>query len=166
MSEWIGIDGSNNQNLIQAGIAETPIVGTGTFRIQPWWEILPAPQTNINTITANIGDSITVDIFETATPNLWEIDVIDNTNGESFSMQTWYYGPATSAEWIVEAATLNSNLSTLSPYTPVTFNNAIYGVTPSGGVGKVIKDFMVQNGVTVSVPSTIASNNSFMVAYQ
>jgi hypothetical protein len=45
MSEWVGIDGASNGDLIQAGIAETLIVGTNEFSIQPWWEILPATQT-------------------------------------------------------------------------------------------------------------------------
>ena len=166
LSEWVGVDGANNASLIQAGISETPIVGTGTFIIQPWWEILPAPQTDINSISANLGDTISVSIFETTTAGLWEIDVANVTNGESFSIQVWYAGPATSAEWIAEAPTLGSVQTILSPFNPITFNDATYNVTQTGGVNRLIKDYMVQNNVVVAVPSTIASNNSFMVAYQ
>ena len=166
MAEWVGIDGSNNQNLIQAGIVETPVVGTNTYIVQPWWEILPAAATNINSIVASVGDSMTVDIFETTTPNLWQITVTDNTNHESFSIDQTYNGQATSAEWIVEAPTLNGGLATLSPYTPVTFSNISYSLTPTGGTNQQITDVMVQNGVTVSVPSSISSNRSFSVTYQ
>ncbi len=165
MSEWIGIDGSNNTNLIQAGVAETPIIGTNTFAIQPWWEILPAPETNISSIVASIGDNISVSISETTTPNLWQINIVDNTNGESFSTDQWYYGQATSAEWIVEAPQSSTSQLTLSPYTPITFSNIRYGLASTGGTNALITDVMVQNGVTVSAPSTITSNNSFTVAY-
>ena len=42
MSEWVGIDGASNSDLIQAGIAETSIVGTNESSIQPRWEIFLA----------------------------------------------------------------------------------------------------------------------------
>jgi hypothetical protein len=167
MAEWVGIDGASNSSLIQAGIWESPIVGTSSFCITPWWEILPAKETPFSNdcTIMNVGDSITVHIYETATPNLWEISIVDNTNGQSFSTQQYYYGPGDSAEWIVEAPAYNGVVSTLSPYTPVTFTDPGYSLAPSGGVDQQTKDIMVQNGSTVSVPSNI-SNNSFTVSYQ
>lgn len=136
MAEWVGIDSYNNSDLIQAGINEQPLVGTGQFYISPWWEILPQYQyeVSISSIVASIGDSIAVEIYETTTVNFWEIYVVDNTNGESFSTQQYYYGPGTSAEWIVEATQINGVYATLSPYTSVTFTNPTYSLAPSGGV--------------------------------
>ncbi|WP_308464470.1 G1 family glutamic endopeptidase, partial [Ferrimicrobium sp.] len=164
MSEWVGIDGASNSDLIQAGIEETPIVGTNEFSIQPWWEILPASQTDITSIQVSAGDSVTVDIFATSTADLWGIEVLDNTNDESFTTYQYYYGPGTSAEWIVEATQINGVVSTLSPYSPVTFTNPEYNLAPSGGVDQQTEVFMVQNGSVVSSPSNI-SNNSFTVSY-
>jgi hypothetical protein len=168
MAEWVGIDGVNNSSLIQAGIWESPIVGTNSFCITPWWEILPATATSFSNdcTIMNVGDSITVHIYETTTPNLWEISVVDNTNGQSFSTQQYYYGPGDSAEWIVEAPTLSQGQATLSPYSPVTFTNPKYSLAPSGGVDQQTKDVMIQNGSTVSVPSNMKSNGSFTVNYQ
>jgi hypothetical protein len=55
-------------------------------------------------------------------------------------------------------------VSTLSPYSPVTFTNPEYNLAPSGGVDQQTEVFMVQNGSVVSSPSNI-SNNSFTVSY-
>ena len=48
LSQWVGIDGADNSDLIQAGVQESPIDAYGDcsapnyFSVQPWWEILPA----------------------------------------------------------------------------------------------------------------------------
>jgi hypothetical protein len=167
MAEWVGVDGANNSDLIQAGIVEVPVVGGNGYCIQPWWEILPSAVTyftnSCNAVSA--GDSISVDVYETATPNLWEIRMKDNTNGLSFSTQQSYDGPGASAEWIVEAPTSSQGITTLSPYSPVTFTNPSYSLAPSGGVDQQTGVVMVQNGSVVSVPMT-TTNHSFTVAYQ
>src|SRR5438067_11137972 len=42
-SQWVGIDGFNNSNLIQTG-TESDFVN-GSARYDAWWEILPAAET-------------------------------------------------------------------------------------------------------------------------
>ena len=37
----------------------------------------------------------------------WGITLTDNTNGQSFTTDQTYTGPASTAEWIVEALTVN-----------------------------------------------------------
>ncbi len=166
-AEWVGVDGANNADLIQAGVVEVPVVGTSSYCIQPWWEILPAPPTyftnSCNAVAA--GDSVSVDVYETTTANLWEIQIRDNTNGLSFSTQQSYAGPGASAEWIVEAPTSSQGIMTLSPYTPVTFTNPSYSLAPLGGVDQQTAVVMVQNGSEVSAPIK-STSNSFTVAYQ
>jgi len=164
MSTWVGIDGYDNSDLIQAGIEEQPIVGTDEFEIQPWWEILPAPQTNITSFVANVGDTISVDISATTTADIWDISVTDLTTDASFQTYQYYSGPADSAEWIVEATQIGGQVTTLSPFTPVTFANAGYSLAPSGGIDALDEIEMAQNGVIVASPSTIA-DNSFTVSY-
>jgi hypothetical protein len=57
MSEWVGIDGGNgDKSLIQAGFNESPDPGSPAgFTIQPWWEILPASETYINSVQIQAG---------------------------------------------------------------------------------------------------------------
>jgi hypothetical protein len=108
ISEWVGIDGFDSEDLIQAGVALFP-TGGGSFAIQPWWEILPAAETPITSVTVNAGDTVTVTLSELCSGG-WEISLSDLTNGESFSTQQAYSGSGASAEWIVEApATENAS---------------------------------------------------------
>src|ERR1043165_3390538 len=44
-SQWIGIDGFNNSNLIQTGTESDYYSGSAHYAA--WWEILPAPETGI-----------------------------------------------------------------------------------------------------------------------
>jgi hypothetical protein len=131
LSEWVGIDGYDNQDLIQAGIDETPVDPStgqctpGYFYIFPWWEMLPAAETPVtqwddgtSTMSTsghpvNMGDSITVTITQQSSG--WDITLTDNTTGETFDYAAQnngsdlsYSGPGDSAEWVLEA-----------PYDPV-----------------------------------------------
>lgn len=141
LSQWVGIDGYNNQDLIQAGIDETPVDPStgqctpGYFYIVPWWEILPATETPITQwddgtstmLTSghpiNMGDSITVTIIQQS--GGWDIALTDNTTGETFEYAVQngsdlsYSGPANSAEWVLEAPydpTVCSGYCQLPPY--------------------------------------------------
>ena len=163
LGEWVGIDGFNNSSLIQAGIAEAPIVGTDLVYIYPWWEILPAYETTITSMTVAPGDSVSVSIGQTATPGYWYIDVVDNTNGESFSTVQFYSGPATSAEWVVEAPQSNMGQTTLPNYSPqVSFTGAQF----TGGSNIEDQIYMVQNNTVVSAPSSLTGPGSFTVSYE
>ena len=87
MAEWVGVDGASNADtsLIQAGVDEFSDPSNPTdFDLQAWWEILPAAETNITTVTVKAGDSITVTLWQVSSTS-WEIDLSDNTNGESFT---------------------------------------------------------------------------------
>ena len=60
MAEWVGIDGgTGGVSLIQAGFNETPDPNDPNnpagFVIQPWWEILPAAETYISSVTIRPG---------------------------------------------------------------------------------------------------------------
>lgn len=161
MSEWVGIDGFGNQSLIQAGIDEYPDPHSpDLFDIQPWWEILPAAETPITTLTdIQPGDSITVSIDKVSGTE-WSISLVDHTTGQSFSTEQEYNGPATSAEWIVEAPEVGNQIVTLAPFTPITFSQ----LTATGPESTLDEVIMKQSGNDVSVPSTFTANG-FNVAY-
>ncbi|MHB1761485.1 MAG: G1 family glutamic endopeptidase, partial [Acidimicrobiales bacterium] len=161
MAEWVGIDGVSNHSLIQAGIDEqTDPNNPSYFEIQPWWEILPAPETTITSVSISPGDHVTITIDQLSGTE-WSITLTDNTNGETFTTDQSYNGPASSAEWIVEAPQTNGSQSTLAPYTPyVTFT----GLGATGSETSVSRWVMVQAGNQVSTPSTLDSTG-FNVAY-
>jgi hypothetical protein len=158
---WVGIDGANNTSLIQAGVIEyVDPSDTSQFYVIPWWEILPAAETDITSVAVAPGDEVTVTIGFVS-GNTWAITLTDDTNGESFTTDQIYTGPGTSAEWIVEAPAIDGSVVPLAPYSPdVSFTNDEYTGVATGLDGLV----MVQDGVQVSTPSAL-SGDSFNVAY-
>jgi Peptidase A4 family len=171
VAEWVGVDGASNTDtsLIQAGVDEfSDPTDPTNFDVQAWWEILPAAETNITTVAVKAGDSITVTLWQVSS-TAWEIELNDNTNGESFTTPPEKYsGPGSTAEWIVEATTrclggttTRCVTSGLAPFTPaVAFTNL--GMT--GPEGSLEQDNMVQRGTTVSTPTTLTAGG-FSVAY-
>ncbi|MHB8394422.1 MAG: G1 family glutamic endopeptidase [Candidatus Dormibacteria bacterium] len=160
LSEWVGVDGFNNSDLIQAGIQEYPVPGSTTrFYLFPWWEILPATETPITTMTVNPADQVTITISQLS-GSTWTITLDDSTDGQSFTTNQTYTGPGASAEWIVEAPEVGVSISTLADYTTTTFSGL--GATgPQMGYTEVV---MVQNSVQVSTPSNLVPAG-FSVAY-
>jgi hypothetical protein len=161
-SEWIGIDGVSNTNLIQAGVGET--VQGGTKSVYAWWEILPAPATPIPTLQINANDQVTVAIVRQADGN-WLIQIQDLTDQQSWHSTFAYSGPLSSAEWIVEAPTVAADMSieTLGQYAPpVTFKNLGVG----GAVSTLEQSVMYDPTSTmpISTPSPLTPAG-FTVAY-
>jgi hypothetical protein len=164
VTEWVGIDGGvvGDTSLIQAGVDESPDPSNpNLFYLQPWWEILPAPQTDITTVTVAPGDEVTVTIGQISGAE-WGIILTNDTNGESFTTDQIYTGPGSTAEWILEApTTLSGQQTVLAPYSPdVTFNQLeIAPINTS-----VTEWVMVQSNLQVSTPSALTSSG-FEVAY-
>jgi Peptidase A4 family len=106
------------------------------------------------------GDTVTVAI-DHLSGTQWGITLTDNTNGESFTTDQTYTGPASTAEWIVEALTVNGGVATLAPYSPnVSFSDLGF-VGSDTTLQSVV---MVQASTQVSTPSTLTVNG-FNVAY-
>ncbi|WP_298210038.1 G1 family glutamic endopeptidase [Ferrimicrobium sp.] len=160
LSEWVGIDGATNSSLIQAGVELTPQGNGSTYQIFPWWEILPNVQTNVNTLSVNSGNQITVNIFKTTKANNWEIQIINDSTGASFNTKQPYSGPGTSAEWITEAPSTTSNtileVPTLS--SPVTFTSL--GIGTNASVSEEVQTYLCQ--VLPVQPGTL-TDDSFQV---
>ena len=161
-AEWVGIDGSSNTSLIQAGVAEQPSSSSPSqYTIRPWWEILPAPPNYINSMTVSPGDSITVTIQQLS-GFTWSIYISDANTGSHFLQQVNYYGPMASAEWIVEAPTFAGSIVPLAAYyPPVVFTNT---QAQASTVSINIADVMVQNSTITAQPTPLTSNG-FSVAY-
>ena len=109
-ASWTGIGGYTSQDLIQAGVAEdsvpsNPLLGAQYFA---WYELLPGasvPLTNCTgdtSCTVNPGDSVSVDIHQTA-DNIWTIGVADSGHWTWTASDVSYVSSHSSAEWILEA---------------------------------------------------------------
>jgi hypothetical protein len=152
-STWIGVDGFTNSRLIQVGTEQDYYGGTAHYNA--WWEILPAPESVLTTVTYPVspGNRMKASIYENAATttvtsgttstveHLWDIVITDVTKGWTFTTVQAYNGPGTSAEWIHEAPLVNGAVSTLARYTVAAptatgdFDNAgvRHGILATGG---------------------------------
>ncbi len=169
---WIGVDGYSNDNLIQTGIAGSDANGQTFY--YAWYELLPGNATVVN-MTVSPGDTIFAQItLLNPTSYLWNIALIDLTNGQSFSTNVTYYTPLASAEYVVEAPALeNKSILTLAPFTTVEFSSANmygcgYGIGcfyyPVGTISPHIL-FVNQSGNAASPSAITPDNESFYVTY-
>lgn len=162
-SQWVGIDGFNNSNLIQTGTEADYYSGSAHYAA--WWEILPAAETVIPSITVHPGDQMAASIAK-GSGSSWTITLTDSTIGASFTTTQTYAGPGSSAEWIEEAPSVGGRIATLARYSsPDTFDpGTANGLSPAltaadGGV-------MIQKGVQVSTPSVPdRDTDGFNMAY-
>lgn len=161
-STWVGIDGYADSSLIQAGTEQDWVRRKAFY--QAWWEILPAAETPILSLTIHPGDAMSVSITEGALA-LWTITVSDTTTHQSFSTVRTFHGPRSSAEWIQEAPTIGRRLATLADDSNVTFDlGRANTVSPAFDADE--RGIMFQGGVAVSTPSAPNPNkDGFAVAY-
>jgi hypothetical protein len=158
-SAWVGIDGDGNSDLIQTG---TESDANGQY--YAWWEILPAAETPIDSISVSPGDSMTASVAQDS-GSTWTISITDNSNGQSYTTQQDYDGPGASVEYIQEAVEVNGSISTMPNYSTFDFS----GLTVNGGSPNLTADdqiVCVQNGTTVSTPGAPNSGgDGFSVSY-
>jgi hypothetical protein len=149
-SQWVGIDGFNNSSLIQTGTEADFYSGSAHYAA--WWEILPAAETVIPSITVHPGDHMSASITK-GSGSSWTITITNTSTSATFSTVRTYAGPGTSAEWIEEAPSVGGRIAPLAHYSspdtfdPGTANGANPGLTAAdGGV-------MIQKHQQVSTPS-------------
>jgi hypothetical protein len=160
-SQWVGIDGFNNSNLIQTG-TEADISG-GRATYDAWWEILPAAETVITTLAVHPGDGMTGSVSKTS-GTTWKITLTDTTTGGTFTTSKTYRGAGTSAEWIEEATDVNGTIGSPPRFSTFTFS----GLTSNGAnpnLTSAEKILLVQGSTTYSTPANPTGGNSFSVAY-
>jgi hypothetical protein len=158
---WIGIDGFKNSSLIQTGTGQD--YEKGRARYYAWWEILPAVETRIG-LPVRPGDRMQA-VIRKAGKGKWIIQLTNATRGWAFRTVRAYTGPQTSAEWVVEAPSINGRTAILANYGRTAFS----GCRVNGGSPKLRQadgGVMTQNKVQISTPS--APNrlgDGFVVAY-
>lgn len=161
-STWVGVDGFNNNSLIQTGTEQDFFSQSAHY--DAWWEILPAAETVIPSITVHPGDHFSANIANNGN-GTWTISITNTTTNQSFTTTQSYSGPQSSAEWIQEAPTVGGRIAPLAHYGSTVFDpGSANGVNPglvpaNGGV-------MVQNGAQVSTPSNPdVDTDGFRAAY-
>jgi hypothetical protein len=161
-SAWVGIDGDGNSNLIQTGTESDYQNGQATY--YAWWEILPAAETPIDSLSVSPGDSITASVAQDS-GSTWTISLTDNSTGQNFTTQQSYSGSGGSVEYIQEAPEINGTISQIADYSSFDFSNlTVNGQSPALTSDDEI--LLVQNGTTYSTPSAPnSSGDGFSVSY-
>ncbi len=109
-SVWIGIGGQSEKSLIQVGTEQDLSGGQETYNA--WYELLPDFSVTINGLTISPGDTIVASLTLTnAKANIWNIELSDSTNGQTFNLNVNYNSTLSSGEWILERPSINNQIS-------------------------------------------------------
>lgn len=158
---WVGIGGfvPGDLSLIQTG-TEQDYFGGASYNA--WWttsELQYGEQAITTGCTPSVancgsvqpGDLMTATISQ-GSPD-WSIVLSDTTEKWTYQTSTPHTSSNASAEWIVEAPSSTFGVLPLADYGSSTFDHGtVNGSSPSLAVGN--GGYMVQNGSTVSIPSS------------
>jgi hypothetical protein len=169
---WAGIDGFNDNSLIQTGTEQDFYRGSPHYAA--WWTTSAqgfVEQAITEPVAA--GDPMSATISETnPATSSWTITLVDTSvsHGWTFTKTVTYTGPGTSAEWIMEAPTIGNRIATLTRYqSPMTFDpGTVNGTTPGlvAGDGGTMVVQNRRNYSVVSVPSAPDTDqDGFNVSY-
>ena len=109
-ADWIGIGGGcvdascdvTDNTLIQTG-TEQDVSATGAASYDAWYELVPAPELQITSMTVSPGDQMHASISQAANDvDVWDVTIQDLTNGQSYSTTVPYPSTMDTAEWIEE----------------------------------------------------------------
>jgi hypothetical protein len=109
-SNWTGIGGFRTSDLIQAGTSE--FSNTSRRTLFAWYELLPSNATRLHncigdpSCTVTAGDEMTVTINQSSSRH-WQISVADSSAGWTWTKNVSYRSSRSSAEWILEAPTID-----------------------------------------------------------
>ncbi len=134
-SAWNGIDGYNSSDVLQAGFEFDAYCSGSTTATyySAWYEWYPYGEVRIPSLPIVPGDDMFVEVWHTSATQGYAYIVNENTNQY---VEIGFTAPAgttlkgNSAEWIVEAPTVNGSLATIVDYTEVPFWDA-YAYTES-----------------------------------
>lgn len=118
---WVGVGGVTSDDLVQAG-TQRSVDGDGIVSYEAFYEVLPDPSQHLD-LSVNAGDSITASVMRKDT-NHWKLSVKNNTTGKSSSLTLPYDSSLSSAEWIEEAPSGESNILPLDNFGTVQFSHA------------------------------------------
>ena len=182
-STWVGIDGWGNNTVEQTGTQQ--VIDNGVVAYRAWWEMWSSgdkqPQQTIQSMTVRPGDQITASVqFMTSGANAGQFCLsIDDTSRPGDSFTTYQSSAETqsplanrsTAEWIMEAPTVDGAISTIANFGSVEFTGAsavISGIRGSINASpwQSIALNIVKDGVHYDTTSLLSSpGTSFIVRY-
>lgn len=170
---WVGIGGSNTDDLIQAGTAQ--YVEDGVAKYFAWVELLPetARQVPASRLAVRPGDAVGVTIANES-GDTWVVKLENATSGQQISVRTTYESCRCSADWIVETPYVRRDaqraLAPLANFDRVRFSDLytiVDGVrrTPAElGVAPI--RLSTRTGAILARPGTLGPDGmSFAVTY-
>ncbi len=132
-SAWIGIGGQLDKTLIQIGTEHNTINGKATYA--GWYEMLPDYSIRIKDFVLAPGHRIAASItLVDSSADEWNLVLTDLTNGQVFNKNFVYNSTRSSGEWIVERSTVNGQISSLSDFGSITFNDCTVDISRDNGV--------------------------------
>jgi hypothetical protein len=149
-ADWIGIGGgcvntgcsAGDETLIQTG-TEQDVSSTGAASYDAWYELIPAPEEEITSMTVHPGDEMHALITQAVSgSDVWTITLQDLTTGQSYSTTAPYSSTMDTAEWIEETPLeigTSPGLAALpnlteAPFTNATVNGANPDLQPSDAI--------------------------------
>jgi Peptidase A4 family len=170
---WVGVDGLDNRDLLQAGIVErgfdlptssgSPDGPTPGIRcldraqVYGFWEDLPSAPVRVD-LPVRMGDVVSVSIFKMS-PGWWVLAMHDITAGRSFLLSQPYAGPDTSLEWVVEAPMVMGLFTDPVPTSTVRFRDL-----GAQGDPRELERVRCCSGGLASGPGLVAGANQLMQA--
>ena len=163
-SDWIGIGGgcvdagctATDSTLIQTG-TEQDVSATGQATYNAWYELVPAPELSITSLTVHPGDRMSASISEVVSnSNAWTITLKDLTTGQSFSTTVPYSSTHATAEWIEETPLeigTNAGFAALPNLSNPAFGSATTNGQPAGLKTSEELDLTDSNGNVIGTPS-------------
>lgn len=131
-SEWVGIDGWNSSDVLQAGTETqiTKIWFISATQVYTWWEWFPAGEVKISNLPVSPGDVMYCLICADTTTHATVSFSNQSTGvGTRFDItapgRTALNGNV--AEWIVERPTVNGSVANLTDYAACYFDECIAG---------------------------------------
>ncbi len=131
-SEWVGIDGWNSSDVLQAG-TETQVTKSWFFRltqVYTWWEWFPAGEVRINNLPVSPGDVMYCLICADTTTHA---TVYFSNQSQGVGTRFEITPPAGTtlmgnvAEWVVERPSVSGSVANLTDYAACYFDECIAG---------------------------------------
>lgn len=166
---WVGIDGYNSRDVLQAGTGHhvKRSGGTVTTEYFAWFEWYPFNWTQITNFAVHPGDTVTVLVRYFGLVNgagQASATVTNNTTGQSTTVTLTPPAGVTLAgncvEWIMERPTINGSLAGLPEYNHISFYGTIAASARSLFNGSQAQPVLMTNsaGVTLSAASLGATD--------
>ena len=168
-SSWVGIDGYNSNDVLQAGTEQDAYCSGSTTSsyYSAWYEWYPYGEVRIGSFPVSPGDDLFVEVWSTSATAGHAYIVNYNTNETvnlAFSAPSGTTLKGNSAEWVVERPTVGGSLATLTNYIQDFFEDSYaydfsyHQSSPSApytGVSSVPLTMVDSNGNGLSYPSLI-----------